>query len=366
MRLCLFRFANHIFLFNSGCKPEREVNLRRARDLLRSIRAPDNADSKQKNHPADEEDSMSRSSERGALQGGNIVKLIGWGEATEELPTEHSSAFDDKDDSEHEAGYDDNNEDSNHYGQQSSHNFDDSTSSSYSKSTTEIKALCITVVSRSSRYVSFPSSRAHTYATSFRATMSMSQIVAVLDEQLRVTREGLVSFKGQISVNSKTRNYQGEYNQEGEKHGYGLYASKNGNEYLGEWQHNKREGLGIVKVGNGDIFEGQFETNLKCGIGVYHYKGKRAGFDAWSFLDVMKSVYDLLLNIFLAVFLSFHEDGECDLSMYEGDARVGDSVRFSADRTQAFLITCDSSKSNAISLKKAAKFAKGMGTTVTF
>ena len=64
------------------------------------------------------------------------------------------------------------------------------------------------------------------------------------------------------------------------------------------------------------------------------------------------------------MFVSFHEDGECDLSLYEDDARVGDSVRFSVDRKQAFLISCDSSRSNAISLVKAAQVAKSMGTTV--
>ena len=64
------------------------------------------------------------------------------------------------------------------------------------------------------------------------------------------------------------------------------------------------------------------------------------------------------------MFVSFHEDGECDLSLYEDDARVGDSVRFSVDRKQAFLISCDSSSFKAISLKKAAQVAKEMGTIV--
>jgi len=156
----------------------------------------------------------------------------------------------------------------------------------------------------------------------------MSQIVAILDEQLRVTIE---SFRDQKVGDKRTRKYQGEYNQEGKKHGYGLYTSKNGNEYLVEWQNDKREGLGIVKVGNGDIFEGQFENNLKCGIGVYHYK-----------------------------------DGECDLSLYENDARVGDSVRFSADRKQVLLISCETSSSKEISLEKAARLAEDMGTQVAF
>ncbi len=257
--------------------------MRRARDLLRSIGGPD-----AKNQQTEEEDLKSHKSACRALQDSNIVELFGMEEAPKKLPDASSfaSALNNKIDSEHEGGHSEDaksnvlmpdivNNDIYHYTLCASHKFDDSMSSSSNKSTTEIKALCITVVTRSSRYVSFPSSRAHTYATFFRATLLMSQIVAILDEQLCVAID---SFKDQKAGDEKRRKYQGEYNQEGKKHGYGIYTSKNGNEYLGEWQNGRREGLGIVKVGNGDIFEGQFEHNLKCGIGVYHYKGKRSGF----------------------------------------------------------------------------------------
>lgn len=96
-----------------------------------------------------------------------------------------------------------------------------------------------------------------------------------------------------------------------------------------EWQHDKREGLGVVKIGNGDVFEGQFEGNLKNGIGVYHYK-----------------------------------DGECDLSLYAHDQRIGDCVRYSRDRKRAFLLGNGGSK--GISLEEASTVAKNMGTIVAF
>lgn len=212
-----------------------------------------------------------------------------------------------------------------------------------SESTKERKGISITVVSRASRHISFPSSPEHTYVTFFRATLSKSQVDAVLGEQFLETREVLeasamthqhtnctsTAFNKQQQKTRKKK-YQGEYNKKSERHGYGVYTSKNGNEYRGEWHNDKREGLGVVKIGNGDVFEGQFDSNLKNGIGVYHFV-----------------------------------DGECDLSHYKNDVRIGNSVRYSKDREQAFLISGDSG-SNAVSLEEAAQVAREMGTIVEY
>jgi hypothetical protein len=161
----------------------------------------------------------------------------------------------------------------------------------------------------------------------------MVQVTAVLEEHLLLIQTRLESSSSMNDRQSKVvgkKKYIGEYNEEGNKHGYGLYTSKNGNIYLGEWYNDNREGLGIVKIGNGDIFEGQFANNLKCGIGVYHYN-----------------------------------DGDCDLSFYTNDVRVGDSIRFTSDRTKAYLISAsNTSKSKLISLEKAAQIAEEMGTII--
>lgn len=165
--------------------------------------------------------------------------------------------------------------------------------------------------------------------------MSMVEVTAVLEEHLLLIRTRHESSSSAIDrqstkVGKKKKYYIGEYNKEGSRHGYGLYTSKNGNMYLGEWYDDNREGLGIVKIENGDIFEGQFANNLKCGMGVYHYN-----------------------------------DGECDLSFYTNDVRVGDSIRFTADRKRAYLISAsNASKSKSISLEKAAQIAEGMGTII--
>ena len=253
--------------------------MRKARDLLRCSGGPVALDSATNNHLTED-----------TTRDRNVAKLIGAENASEKLLSLSSLNCNEKIDARQEEGHDEDsksvcmtryplllpeNVDEDNNPKYSNHDLDDSTSSSSTDSTREYKAICITVISRSSRYVSFPSSWAHTYATFFRATMLMTQVVAVLEEQLRVTKDKFDSFKDQKAANKKSKKYQGEYNKEGQKHGYGLYKSKNGNQYLGEWQYGRREGLGIVQVGNGDVFEGQFEDNLKCGIGVYHYIGAR-------------------------------------------------------------------------------------------
>ena len=195
-----------------------------------------------------------------------------------------------------------------------------------SDSTKEHKAITITVVCRSSRHISFPSTRAHTFVSFFTVSMRKKKVDAVLEEQINASN----AVYSQNNGTKKSTKYKGEFNEDGQRHGYGIYTSRNGNQYRGEWHNNKREGLGVVKVGNGDAFEGQFEGNLKNGVGVYHYK-----------------------------------DGECDLSRYENDQRVGQSLRWSADRQQAFLLT-DVPSVKEISLTEAAAIALKMGIVVAY
>ncbi|KAL3776393.1 hypothetical protein HJC23_013301 [Cyclotella cryptica] len=203
-----------------------------------------------------------------------------------------------------------------------------------SESTKERKGITITVVSRSSRFMTLPSSRSHTYVTFFTASLLKDQIDQVLQEQYYESMQEInrsmssVTTKISSGAKKKRQKYQGDINEEGERHGYGIYKSKNGNEYRGEWQHNKRVGLGVVKIGNGDVFEGQFDNNMKNGIGVYHYV-----------------------------------DGECDLSRYVDDQRVGDSLRYTHDRKRAFLLMEDSS-SKELSLDEASMEARGMGVII--
>lgn len=131
-------------------------------------------------------------------------------------------------------------------------------------STRERQGISITVVSRASGRCAFPSSRRHTYVTYFRHDVSKRRVDEVLEEQLVEGREEMMgcSFATDAAIyrrggddaaprGGKRRKYRGERNAAGERHGYGIYTSRNGNEYRGEWYEDRREGLGVVKVGNG-------------------------------------------------------------------------------------------------------------------
>ena len=194
-----------------------------------------------------------------------------------------------------------------------------------SQSTRERKGISISVISRRS-------SQEDTCLTFFIPTLTKKQVDGVLEELLETretdTTNQVADGANKASKKKKRKKYQGEYNEEGQRHGYGIYTSKNGNQYRGEWQHDQREGLGVVKIGQGDVFEGQFKGNLKYGVGVYHY-----------------------------------DDGECDLSRYEDDVRVGDTIRYSEDRQHVFLLSSEEG-SRRISLEEAVLIAKKMNTIV--
>jgi hypothetical protein len=211
------------------------------------------------------------------------------------------------------------------HGDASFNDYNASYATSGSESTKERKGITITVVSRSSPFLTLPSSRSHTYMTIFTASLLKNQIDKVLCEQYHESMKEIIESTSEKKASKK---YRGDINEDGERHGYGIYMSKNGNEYRGEWLHNKREGLGVVKIGNGDVFEGQFQHNMKNGAGVYHYL-----------------------------------DGECDLSSYKDDIRIGKSLRYTKDRKRAYILS-GNMDSKEISLDEAAVEARKMGVVI--
>lgn len=101
-----------------------------------------------------------------------------------------------------------------------------------------------------------------------------------------------------FAVSSPTKiegKYEGEKNNLGEKHGYGIMYYAGGDIYEGGWCNNKKDGKGIYKYSNGDVYEGEFRIGLKHGDGIYTYasgdvyigpyvKGKRKGYGTYKFV----------------------------------------------------------------------------------
>ncbi|XP_043852376.1 radial spoke head 1 homolog [Dromiciops gliroides] len=64
--------------------------------------------------------------------------------------------------------------------------------------------------------------------------------------------------------------YEGQY-EHGKRHGQGTYRFKNGSRYIGEYKENKKHGQGTFFYADGSQYEGEWVNDEKHGFGVYHY-----------------------------------------------------------------------------------------------
>jgi hypothetical protein len=65
--------------------------------------------------------------------------------------------------------------------------------------------------------------------------------------------------------------YEGEINEEGERHGRGIYTYANGEKYIGEWEHGKKQGCGFFQHSNGDTYDGEFHQDNAQGLCTLRY-----------------------------------------------------------------------------------------------
>ncbi|XP_068929156.1 radial spoke head 1 homolog [Petaurus breviceps papuanus] len=65
--------------------------------------------------------------------------------------------------------------------------------------------------------------------------------------------------------------YEGERNEEGERHGYGKAILPNGDVYEGQYAHGKRHGQGTYKFKNRSRYIGEYQDNKKHGKGTFFY-----------------------------------------------------------------------------------------------
>nr|XP_020848612.1 radial spoke head 1 homolog isoform X2 [Phascolarctos cinereus] len=65
--------------------------------------------------------------------------------------------------------------------------------------------------------------------------------------------------------------YEGERNEQGERHGTGKATLPNGDTYEGQYEHGKRHGQGTYKFKNGARYIGEYQENKKHGQGTFFY-----------------------------------------------------------------------------------------------
>ena len=102
--------------------------------------------------------------------------------------------------------------------------------------------------------------------------------------------------------------YMGQY-REGVRNGEGRFYYANGDLYWGQWQNNQMHGPGRYYYSSGQRFEGTFDYSKRTG------KGKLQ-----------------------------RTDGTLEIFQYVNDQRVGQGVRWSADRTRAWRLWMPSSE----------------------
>ena len=63
--------------------------------------------------------------------------------------------------------------------------------------------------------------------------------------------------------------YKGEWNSEGQRHGFGILLLNDGTKYMGEFENGLCHGLGVMTFADGSKYEGEFHQGKYNGLGVF-------------------------------------------------------------------------------------------------
>ena len=134
--------------------------------------------------------------------------------------------------------------------------------------------------------------------------------------------------------------------------GTGTRRFSNGNVYTGEYCEGRRAGQGRCYFSNGDIYHGGWKADLIHGFGRYYYATGRAY--EGNFLSGQRVGRGKLQLV----------DGSVDIYRYVKDKRVGDGVRWSQDRKNAWRLDENGEKKEAVSIAEAMHLANQCGLAV--
>ncbi len=63
--------------------------------------------------------------------------------------------------------------------------------------------------------------------------------------------------------------YEGQWNEDGKRHGRGCLIMKDGAKYVGEFSNGFFQGSGVLSYPDGAVYEGTFQLGKFQGYGVY-------------------------------------------------------------------------------------------------
>ena len=145
--------------------------------------------------------------------------------------------------------------------------------------------------------------------------------------------------------------YEGDINAEGQRHGFGMLLCDNGNSYEGEWKKDKRDGLGVARYSSGDVYDGQWHRGRRQGHGIMYIEAGDTYIGSWN-------------NGFKHGAGTYHwADGDVDISWYQEDKRVGEGVRWNANRLKAFRLI-RGTKKEELSLDEAYTTSERLGLSL--
>ena len=164
--------------------------------------------------------------------------------------------------------------------------------------------------------------------------------------------------------------YEGEYTKD-EKQGRGKYSYSSGDVYDGEWAEDKRHGIGTFSSADGGSYEGEFVQ------GDYHGRGRKTDADGDVYEgEFQKGLYHGHGKMTHAAGASYdgeyendeqhgigtyiYASGAVDVSCYKAGADVGQGVRWSADRVEAWELRAGE-EVRSVLLDEAAKIAERIG-----
>jgi len=107
-------------------------------------------------------------------------------------------------------------------------------------------------------------------------------------------------------------------------HGSGTRRFKNGDVYIGLYDHGKRAGEGRFYFANGDMYYGNWDADQIHGFGRYYYN---SGISFEGHFNYGRRHGKGKLQ---------KRDGELEIYRYENNVRTDPGVRWSADRTKAW------------------------------
>ena len=141
--------------------------------------------------------------------------------------------------------------------------------------------------------------------------------------------------------------YEGQW-LAGVRHGQGKNTSATGNVYEGEYVKDQRHGHGKYTFADGEAYEGEFVEGKK------HGRGKKTNADRSSYDGEYVNSEKHGIGTYT------HAEGVVEVGCYEAGADVGQGVRWSAARTEAWELQAGE-EVRGIPLDEAANIAKRIG-----